>query len=219
MKPTISATVPRRGGTLRVGLEANPTTLDPHFSTNAVDRQIYYAVYNNLVGLDKDLKRSLSWPRRSTSRTQSRSSSSCARASSSTTALTSMPPLSKWNFERMIDPNGGSIRRSELASIESVETPEPLTVVLKLKAPDSSILAALTDRAGMMASPAAVQKLGKDFARNPVGTGPSKFVEWMKDDHLTRPAQRELLAPGRSADRRGRVQADPGQQSAPHSAA
>ena len=36
----------------------------------------------------------------------------------------------------------------------------------------------LSDRAGMMSSPKAVQELGKDYDRKPVGAGPMKFVSW-----------------------------------------
>ena len=46
------------------------------------------------------------------------------------------------------------------------------------------LLSTLTDRAGMMLSPDAVKKFGPDFGRNPVGTGPFQFVDWVKDDHL-----------------------------------
>ncbi|MFP3422220.1 ABC transporter substrate-binding protein, partial [Bacillus sp. SIMBA_161] len=33
-------------------------------------------------------------------------------------------------------------------------------------------------------SPQALEKYGKDIAKNPVGTGPYKFVEWVQGDHL-----------------------------------
>ncbi len=59
------------------------------------------------------------------------------------------------------------------------------TVKLLLKNPDAALLAQLTDRAGMIISPAAIQKYGADLARNPVGTGPFSFVEWQKADHLS----------------------------------
>jgi hypothetical protein len=40
----------KRGGMLKVGLTGNLTTLDPHMSTSAVDRHLYFAVYNTLTG-------------------------------------------------------------------------------------------------------------------------------------------------------------------------
>jgi hypothetical protein len=42
----------------------------------------------------------------------------------------------------------------------------------------SMLLATLTDRSGMMVSRAAVEQHGKDFARNPLGTGPFQFGEF-----------------------------------------
>lgn len=55
-----------------------------------------------------------------------------------------------------------------------------------MKQPDSSLLATLTDRAGMMISPTASQKLGADLSNNATGagTGPFQFAEWVPDDHV-----------------------------------
>ena len=44
-----------RGGTLRVALGSDLTTMDPHLSTAYVDRIVYQSIYNPLVRLDKDL--------------------------------------------------------------------------------------------------------------------------------------------------------------------
>src|SRR3989442_6545475 len=41
-----------RGGTIRVGMDADTTTMDPHRSTAAVDRQVYNNVYSKLVDID-----------------------------------------------------------------------------------------------------------------------------------------------------------------------
>src|SRR5215813_2243466 len=41
-----------RGGTMRIGLDADNTTMDPHLSTAAVDRQVFNNVYGKLVDID-----------------------------------------------------------------------------------------------------------------------------------------------------------------------
>jgi peptide/nickel transport system substrate-binding protein len=91
----------------------------------------------------------------------------------------------KWNLDTMRDPEGGSSWSSEYASIESVTAQDPETVVIKLKRPDQAILAPMAEKPGMMRSPTAVEKLGKRFGSNPVGTGPFEFAEWVPNDHIT----------------------------------
>jgi peptide/nickel transport system substrate-binding protein len=89
------------------------------------------------------------------------------------------------NFDRMAnDPK--SVRKGEVANIALAEAVDPFTLKLNLKQPDSSLLATLTDRAGMMISPTALQKLGDDLKHDATGagTGPFQFVEWVPDDHV-----------------------------------
>ncbi len=54
-----------------------------------------------------------------------------------------------------------------------------MTVKVNLKQPSGAALASLAVEAGMIVSPAALKKLGQDFGRQPVGTGPYKFAEWV----------------------------------------
>jgi peptide/nickel transport system substrate-binding protein len=95
-------------------------------------------------------------------------------------------PGGQGQFRSHVGRRAQSVRKGEVANVASTDAVDPLTVKLNLKQPDSTLLAALTDRAGMMISPAALQKLGPDLERNATGagTGPFQFVEWIKDDHL-----------------------------------
>ncbi len=69
--------------------------------------------------------------------------------------------------------------------IDRVEKIDDYTVKAVLKAPNSSILTSLAMFTVYMVSPANAKEYGEDMFRYPVGTGPFKFVEWVKDDHIT----------------------------------
>ncbi len=90
----------------------------------------------------------------------------------------------KANFERMLDPAFGSPRRSEVNLVKTVAVVDDLTLVITVEKPFSPFLAVLSDRAGMMVSPTAAKRLGKNLAREPIGTGPYKFVEKRPQDRI-----------------------------------
>lgn len=68
-----------------------------------------------------------------------------------------------------------STLKPDLAVIESVETPDPRTAVLRLSAASASLPALLADRAGMMVSPSAFGNGNLDLM--PVGAGPYRVVD------------------------------------------
>ena len=91
----------------------------------------------------------------------------------------------KFVLERALKPETKAGFRTEIEDIQTIEVVDPNTVKLSLKSPSSAILGALANYAGYMISPAAIQKYGKDIVRNPVGTGPFKFMEAVEGDHIT----------------------------------
>src|SRR5215510_3249026 len=180
-----SAQTPKKGGTLRVGFYLEASTMDPHFSGSKVDRQIYHNIYEPLLTLDVKLgiKPGLaeSWQQvepkililklRKGVKFQDGTDFNAEAV--------------RFNFNRMkTEPK--SVRKGEVASIESVDVVDPYTVRINLRRPDAALLATLTDRAGMMVSPKVIQERGAELERNAkgAGTGPFEFVEWVKDDHL-----------------------------------
>lgn len=182
-KPAVAA--PVRGGTLRVGLNSDLTTMDPHMSTAAVDRQVYQSIYTPLLRLEKDLsiKPELAEKFEFTDPTTLVLTLRKGVKFHDGTDLNAKAV--KVNFDRMLNPDTKSPRATEINTVKEVIVVDDNTVKLALKNPDAALLAQLTDRAGMIISPAAIEKYGKDLARNPVGTGPFQFVEWVKDDHLS----------------------------------
>jgi peptide/nickel transport system permease protein/peptide/nickel transport system substrate-binding protein len=90
----------------------------------------------------------------------------------------------KVNLDRARNDQRSNIK-GDLVTVENVEATGPLEVTIKLKQPDSALLLILSDRAGMMNSPKAMQELGKDYDRKPVGCGPMKFVSWNDNEKVT----------------------------------
>jgi peptide/nickel transport system substrate-binding protein len=105
----------------------------------------------------------------------------------------------KWNMDRWRDKNNKyrfgktfeyyDSEFGDEAGIEDVKVIDENTVEVKLKQPSAVMLAKLS-LAGVfcMVDPKEIEKQGDKYgtpASKPVGTGPFKFVEWVKDDHIT----------------------------------
>ena len=69
-------------------------------------------------------------------------------------------------------------------TIGSIEAVGEHTVVFNLKRVEAPFLANMGMDFADIISPTAFMKNPKEFLRNPVGTGPFKFVKWIKDDRI-----------------------------------
>lgn len=78
-----------------------------------------------------------------------------------------------------------SARASEISPIDSVTASGNYAVVIHLKAPYSPLTAQFADRAGMIMSPAQLDKLGDKFATNPICVGPFTYQSRVAGDSIT----------------------------------
>lgn len=176
-----SAAQAQAPNTLRIGLQEDPDVLDPHKARTFVGRIVFMGLCDKLLDIDPNLK---IVPQLATEWSFSPDGLTLTMKLRSDAKFHDGEPFdaqaAKANLERaMTLPD--SLRKSELASVASVEAPDATTLVLKLKRPDATLLAQLTDRAGMMLAP---KTLNGDVAAKPVCSGPYKFVERVQNDRI-----------------------------------
>lgn len=75
----------------------------------------------------------------------------------------------------------GSRALGDLRDVERMEVVDDLTVRYVMSQGNASMPAVLSGRAGWPFSPTAAERLGEDFGLQPVGTGPFRYREWLRD--------------------------------------
>jgi peptide/nickel transport system substrate-binding protein len=186
-------TGPQSGGDLRfVTRDIGQTrTLDSTYRRAYIEYFMDFAIYDNLVelGSDGSIQASLAetWEIAPDGRSVTFNLIGGAQFTDGT-------PLNaeavKYNIDRAIDPEVQSSARVNLLVVNSAEVLDSDTVRLNLDSPWRPLLADLTNQAGWVASPDAIQKTNSysdptgNFGKNPVATGPFKLREWRPGDRI-----------------------------------
>jgi peptide/nickel transport system substrate-binding protein len=91
----------------------------------------------------------------------------------------------KFSLERLIDPKLKLRGASPYAPIDHVEVVDPLTVRIHTKAPWPILDTLMSGSQSSILPPKYYREKDMAFvAKNPIGSGPFKFVKWVKDDRI-----------------------------------
>ena len=162
---------PKPGGVLIAARAADMKGLDPHKQTAFSSFRALEHIYDPLLALDKDmnvipnLAESWEWSNEGKTLTMKlRQNVKFHNGDPMTSADV------KFSYERILNEETGAAARSFFTSIETIDTPDDYTVVFNLSAPNSAILAAMTNPNSGILSMKALEG-GLDPAYEAVGTG------------------------------------------------
>jgi len=186
-----SAQKPKYGGTIKIGSFQNIDTLDPHQTTFISACAIHNNIYNGLLKITSPDGKGVEFkPELAREWEIQGDRIHVFRLNKGVTFHDGQPCTAaevKASLERVKDKAQSPIHAWKLELLEHIETPDSQTVKLHFAKPYPFLRVALTGstgRAGTIVSVKAAKEKGKAFGRNPVGTGPFKFVEWKEGDYI-----------------------------------
>jgi peptide/nickel transport system substrate-binding protein len=176
---------PVSGGILKVGLQADPTGLDAQTQNLTAIWHVAEQIYQGLTRIRPDLSvepcLAESWDISEDGLTYTFHLRPGVNFHDGTPLKASDVVFT---LERLRAPETAAPGASELASIDTLEAPDDSTVVMKLSAPDASLLAALAGGNGYVYSEAFVAANNNDLNQVAMGTGPFKFVEYVPNTRV-----------------------------------
>lgn len=178
----VAAQTPVPGGTLRAALTGEPDSLDPATSTIYTGAQVFDNIFEKLVNIDENNE---FYGELATSWNQVDDTTWVFDLAEGVTFHNGEefgPDDVVYTFNRILDPATASSYSPLFDAIESVEETGPNQVTFNLKTPFGPFLTNLANN-GQIVNQTAIES--QDPAREPVGTGPFKFVEWVQGDHVT----------------------------------
>jgi peptide/nickel transport system substrate-binding protein len=167
---------------LVVGMAIEPPGLDPTIAAPVAIREVTWVnLYEGLVRIDRDGKvqplLAKSWEISSDGLTYTFHLHDGVKFHDGTTFDSADV---KFAFDRARAPNSTNAQKQIFAPIEAIETPDPLTAVIRLKQPSGNFLYYLGWGDAVIVAP---ESAGTN-ASNPVGTGPFRFKAWNRGDRV-----------------------------------
>jgi len=199
---TLAQQEPVRGGTLVFGINSgDPPTYDCHQSTLFPIIHLLTPHYSNLLRIDLG-----NYPKVVGDLAESWTVSEDLKTYSfhlrSGVKFHDGSPFSaediRASYERIRTPPPGvvSVRQGLVADIDTIETPDPLNVVFRLRRPNRALLYAFANPFNCVFSATKLKENPQFPARTVLGTGPFRFVEHVAGAHWKGERFKDYFKPG-----------------------
>ena len=184
---TSVATVGASGGSLTIGLSTEPVSLDPGQGLYIAEQWLLMNIYDTLVRADQQNNL---YPGLATSWEVSDDTMTFTFTLRDDVTFHDGTPFNaeavKAYFDRVVAANdAAATATSILAGYQEATVDSDTQLTVSFDTPKPTFLVDLSRVWMGIPSPTAVEASGEDFARNPVGTGPFVFSEWVAQDHIT----------------------------------
>jgi ABC-type transport system substrate-binding protein len=190
-----TGSIPKRGGTLRLALPTDLSSLDPALAFDTVSEPFLMLVYQGLVqygdGTDVLPNLAKDWKISADRRTYTFHLRPGVRFSNGRELVAADFVFS---LERNLDPETASLtesyfegiagakefRAGKAPHVRGIRAPQTDTLEIELEQPDPSFLYILTVPGGLAVPREVVERFGKSFTSHPIGTGPYVLTEWRR---------------------------------------
>lgn len=201
-----ASTQARRGGIITFALYQEPETLNSAIATQTASDEVNTFVIEGLLGVNE---KGEYYPRLATEVPSRQNGGVSADGKTITYRLRAGLRWSdgravtcddvKFTWEAIVHPRSGAVSTTGYRDMETVQCPNPTTVVLRYKTFYAPYLSRFVEEAIMprhaTGDPAEMTRWA--YNRKPVGTGPFQLLEWVSGDHIT-------LTPNRFYRERGK---------------
>ncbi len=190
MRPLLAALLgltlafPAGAQTLRIGIASDPDVLDPTLSRSVAARQVFMAMCDKLIEVDEQgalvpqLATAWEWQEGGRALLLTLRPGVTFHDGVALDAAAAVAGLNRHITA------SGSTRRGELGPVTAVEEAGPMQIRIRLSEPFAPLLAALSDRAGMLVSPRQANVLGADFQAEPACAGPYRLTRRVPQDRI-----------------------------------
>ena len=181
MLPSCAGAQPQ--GELRVAIPWTPENLDPTMNLSSIRAMVGVTMFDSLVGRDADNRivpqLAESWRLVDDTTWQLKLRRSVVFHDGEPFNAEAV----RFTFQRVLDPEQKSPNRANMAEIARVDVIDDYTVNLVTRQPYAPLINRLLDFP-IVPPRYAAEKGNQGMALRPVGTGPYRFVELVKDDRL-----------------------------------